>query len=668
MEDKQLDFNAPLLSVRRFSSPARVSSQAKETHKTDNAQGIKHYIPPYYISDLKSGPMRNPGEVPFMWEQIPGRRKDGQGSQDRSIERRPFVAPKLPPGRTSTVKPQSWDKEFEEKTTIRPQKDYEVVSHQNVSLMNGNVPTLKSSKVGTETKKDIDSENEDDVYADALDTLSRTESSFFNCSVSGISGLDDMNLKRSGASSTDRHTQDFMMDRFLPAAKAMASDTPQHASWRQPVPREQPIMARKVVDANRRPPVYHYRGNIPQYVEETVDDESEDEDEDYGDTGNSSTKACGLLPKFRLKNSFCLLNPVPGVKIRSRAPYPSVRTFSTHVKPAFNGSYSATDKENNWEAVYKHKLISGLQPLDAESKMTTESNQLTLWSDSQTPDGSSSRMNSVGGGISPFRSDAIQSPFQEGMGFLGIPKQIKSIETNNSTPHKDSKWGSGSLSTMVEKTLYVDSENMQTSISNFSSSDTHGMIDCREVAAILTGCRKIDDPPCAVSFPEDVNNLTISQEMEISKSKKSEVVSSTLWSSPGELNPVKLIDRTERLRKGNVHAQEVRAMMSSKVRINGNLEFAEPESLKEEDPGNSIVCSLQLPLPPPLPKSPSESWLWRTLPSISSKNASFHPRKQPLKTPSTDPKWETIVKTSHVHHGHLRFSEELKKPLPQSKT
>ncbi|PIA42183.1 hypothetical protein AQUCO_02100209v1 [Aquilegia coerulea] len=646
MEDKQLDFNAPLLSVRRFSSPAQ---GRKEIQKTEN----KHYVPPYYISELKSGPMRNPGAVPFMWEQIPGRRKDGEGFQDRSIKSRPLVAPKLPPGRTREVRPQSWDKEFEEKTTVRPHKDNGRVFHQNVSPMNGNVPTLESSKVGTKGKKDSESEDGDDVYADALDTLSRTESSFFNCSVSGISGLDDTNVKRSGTSSTDRQTRDFMMDRFLPAAKAMASDTPQHASWRQPVPREQPIMVKKVVDANRRPPVYHYRGNIPQYVEETIDDESEDEDDDYGDARNSSAKACGLLPKFCLKNSFCLLNPVPGVKIRSRAPYPSVRTFSTHVKPAYNVSYSATDNENNWEAVYKHKLISGLQPLDAESKMTSESNQLTLWSDSQTPDGSSPHKNSGGGGISPFRRDVIQSPFQEGMGFLGVPKQVKTIETNNSTPFKDSKWGSGSLSPMVEKTLYVDSENMQTSISNLSSSDTCGIIDCREESEILTGCRKINEPPCAVSFPGDVNNLANSQEREISKSNMSEVVSSNLWSSPGGLSPVKHSGRTERHRKGDVRDQEVRAIMSSKVHANGNLEFAKPESLKEEDPGNSIVCSLQHPLPPPLPKSPSESWLWRTLPSISSKNGAS--RKQPSKT--IDPKWETIVKTSHAHHNHLRFSE-----------
>ncbi|KAI6673114.1 hypothetical protein NL676_001020 [Syzygium grande] len=31
-----------------------------------------------------------------------------------------------------------------------------------------------------------------------------------------------------------------------------------------------------------------------------------------------------------------------------------------------------------------------------------------------------------------------------------------------------------------------------------------------------------------------------------------------------------------------------------------------------------------------------------------------------------DPKWETIVKSSNVHHGHLRFCEELLPPIPET--
>ena len=62
------------------------------------------------------------------------------------------------------------------------------------------------------------------------------------------------------------------------------------------------------------------------------------------------------------------------------------------------------------------------------------------------------------------------------------------------------------------------------------------------------------------------------------------------------------------------------------------------------------------------PKKPSESWLLRNLPSVSSKISSrrylFHPQKKDLKENSTSvTKWETIVKTSCIHRDHIRYSE-----------
>ncbi|KAF9592643.1 hypothetical protein IFM89_016300 [Coptis chinensis] len=89
-------------------------------------------------------------------------------------------------------------------------------------------------------------------------------------------------------------------------------------------------------------------------------------------------------------------------------------------------------------------------------------------------------MHSGGSGISPYRSEAIQSPFHEGMGFLGIPKQVKSVKVNNSISYKDGHWGSDSLSLMVEKIVYVDSKHLQTSIAKSSSLDMSGMVGFKE--------------------------------------------------------------------------------------------------------------------------------------------------------------------------------------------
>lgn len=67
----------------------------------------------------------------------------------------------------------------------------------------------------------------------------------------------------------------------------------------------------------------------------------------------------------------------------------------------------------------------------------------------------------------------------------------------------------------------------------------------------------------------------------------------------------------------------------------------------------------------PSPKSPSESWLKRTLPVVSSKNSSLkaslaacvYTSSSDSKTSSLDPKWERVVKTSNIQNGRLRFSE-----------
>lgn len=94
------------------------------------------------------------------------------------------------------------------------------------------------------------------------------------------------------------------------------------------------------------------------------------------------------------------------------------------------------------------------------------------------------------------------------------------------------------------------------------------------------------------------------------------------------------------------------------------------QSLRKQTPKAEKVENFhglysEFPVPPPLPNSPSDSWLYRTLPSMSLKNSSRHYdfgtginlRNQAPKTQSGDPKWETIVRATKVHHQHLRYSE-----------
>lgn len=88
MEDKRLDLNQPLLTVRRnFTSPLPDHS----LHKISR--------PPIYQSELKSGdPVRNPGTVPFVWEKTPGHPKETQ-----VLEQLNSIAPKLPPSKLTCL-------------------------------------------------------------------------------------------------------------------------------------------------------------------------------------------------------------------------------------------------------------------------------------------------------------------------------------------------------------------------------------------------------------------------------------------------------------------------------------------------------------------------------------------------------------------------------------
>ena len=68
--------------------------------------------------------------------------------------------------------------------------------------------------------------------------------------------------------------------------------------------------------------------------------------------------------------------------------------------------------------MYKYKLEQKYlgQGEDGRSKVTSESNHLTFWSDSQTGDGSSPYHRPIAGGMSPCRNYAMMSPSSKANG------------------------------------------------------------------------------------------------------------------------------------------------------------------------------------------------------------------------------------------------------------
>ncbi|KAL4368377.1 hypothetical protein GQ457_05G028600 [Hibiscus cannabinus] len=79
-----------------------------------------------------------------------------------------------------------------------------------------------------------------------------------------------------------------------------------------------------------------------------------------------------------------------------------------------------------------------------------------------------------GARISPYRRERPRSPLGGG-GFLGMPKEAEKLKVNmlyaesnkNSqelVPYPSTRQGSGSLSPALEKTLYVNSDSLDTSV------------------------------------------------------------------------------------------------------------------------------------------------------------------------------------------------------------
>ncbi|XP_077215492.1 uncharacterized protein LOC143850061 [Tasmannia lanceolata] len=226
-DHEKLDLDAPLLSTRRLGCFAHVD----EKHQTD----------------MKIGAKSNTSiNVPFVWETVPGMPKVMELGCCRAGELSP---PKLPPGRCHELQ------DYGDKNTKNPNND---------------------------------DDNDDDVFSDAMDMTSLSES--LGVSMSGVSGLDGLDLE--GLNSVGSLSPSFIINRFLPAANALASSSSSSSFL---PPSKNPI---KRVPPDRHRPQKKPRVSGPQSVETRHSVEC---------VSYSPPKACGLeffLP-WRLKNMHC---------------------------------------------------------------------------------------------------------------------------------------------------------------------------------------------------------------------------------------------------------------------------------------------------------------------------------------------------------------------------
>ncbi|EOA29299.1 hypothetical protein CARUB_v10025577mg [Capsella rubella] len=453
---------------------------------------------------------------------------------------------------------------------------------------------LESSKV-KHVEEESEDHDDDDVFSDALDTLSLKHS---------ISGVGE--ALKPPRPSEDPQPRDFMLDRFLPAAKSMTVEQPPQYAWkRQPLPlMSEPMrQIRDIVPAENRATPTRYESMVsPSYYQGIYDYEESEEDSDDDEVSDYlSKRGCGMMsPQLCFKNSLGMLSSVHGLKEKPYSSHDQVKSSKVaQLKSRFQSMKKlALD--------YKQKLGNIAQsPVHPSigKKFNFGSEQLDSNVTSASRPSSPYRQT---GCMSPYRSVGNSSPLHPG--FPGTRKEAEIMRANRLNKHirnitksqellyPKSTRKDCSTSSSIEKTLYVDTERSP------KTSNDHGNSNVK-------------------NFPE-----TISEEPEMEGEKPKPIL---------ELQAVETLS------------------------VSNGIKMAKADELEK----TNSSCDLS-PLAPPPPRKPSDSWLFSSLPSISSKIPSrrslFHPQKKNIEENSTSvTKWETIVKTSYTHRDHIRYSEEL---------
>lgn len=394
--------------------------------------------------------------------------------------------------------------------------------------------------------------------------------------------------------------------------------------------------------------------NYPRREELGQEEEEEDDDDyDVHSTRGFASKGCGLLPGLCAKSSLFLLNPVPMMKrgkVRGRgrgrgvpskgrsqnAPSPLARSSQ-------NNHPGCDSNRQSWEEVYKHKLEHKYihQGEDRRSKLTSESNHLTFWSDSQTGDGSSPFHHSIGGDTSPYCKDIVLSPSHKAdESFRMEDKDDKMSRSNGSSSlgkdhdhsslvgsdHSSLK-GSSSMSSGPDRRVHEDSETTHLALLLDTKLSLNSRYDSQLGGRQIVG-----------------NTIVEGQDVDPSTERITQVPEPALLMSSGNSESVKLDDRKTSTSDTSQHVQ---------------LHSTDNNVVKKQN------MPLQYLLPLPVPKSPSESWLSRNLPSAKNKppmpsflGMQVQPKKQ-APWDSMHPK-ENDLKPSRPRQ--IRFADVVERP------
>ncbi|KAK7290838.1 hypothetical protein RIF29_05569 [Crotalaria pallida] len=674
MEEKQLNFNRPLLSVRRFSTT--VASETDYKSNTYNSKAKPQHLPAYK-SELTSGPVRNPGTVPFVWEKIPGRPKDESKSQTQDFELPP-ISPNLPPGRVSKLKQQDTDINGISITEMRTGST--VSNSRSVVSLKEKIQEMSSS----------DSDDGSEVYLDACDTLSRTDSFSMSCSGLGLGGLDDQEvIQPSRSFSNDRQARDFMIDRFLPAAKAMTSETPQYASCRKPViGPEQHKQVNKVVSAEKSHPFDQHKPKALQhYIQDIQKEGSKDVSEDCNGSENDTTTACGLFPRF------CLLHPIPGLKMEDK-----VQSSEFHGMQAKSiASHNETTKEHARTPFDRKKPVDSHRMLGfkgekeilsiSEKYMPADSHQrgcsrlLACESTQCDPsyEGPIVEKTLYVDSIQKFKARTCSCSKEMNGQVNGRGEICKSLRRDTCLLKNPSDFSNGNNKDLdfvdVKATIQPkSSESFGSPLLGCAENPSKAMQvemvnHSKKLVSEKEGPMKpgiqasdIDKNLVPISRPEVVENKKIKLESHVSRTRKK--FDSLIQNSEVDMKSQRFVRWVDQeCTQGSTPNPSTFAW--SKVVDEGKIDLESKCHMNSGNRERSEARYSQLALALPSLKAPSESWLNRILPTISKRNissrsnnlvANLSARNRTPKTTSLCPnKWESMVKSSNVHHGHIKF-------------
>ncbi|KAL6618947.1 hypothetical protein ACP70R_034086 [Stipagrostis hirtigluma subsp. patula] len=314
--NKRIDLAAPLLSVRRHGGAGAVDA-----------------APPSYTAEATSRPLGHTGAVPFRWEQRPGHPKSVR-------TRRP---PPLP-------------------------------SPAAIVGADSDGATTPAAAVARE-EAEKHAQDDDERFTDARDALSRDDDvscATANCSVTGLSDA----AVAVAAAAPGARSGGAMLERFLPAAHAVAVGSPQctfrkAASAREPA---RPDASSARMGGGYRPPVQRRLPlqRIPTNHLPPLSPEDETDDDDTESVAQSTrgfaSKRCGLLPTRCVKRTLLLLNPSPSMRRRGPAKKPLLSNDGGRSQSATNPLLRRSRKEQqhtgghdpgmqSWKDLYVKSLL-----------------------------------------------------------------------------------------------------------------------------------------------------------------------------------------------------------------------------------------------------------------------------------------------------------------------